>query len=98
LKWLGTTGSVGASFLLERDHEVVAMSNFKVGDHVEWRYEGGVTTGTITRKVTSEITFKGYTRHASEKDPQYIIKSDQSNHEAMHKGAALRPCKKKKVS
>jgi hypothetical protein len=74
------------------------MSQFKVGDQVEWKSEGGLVSGTITRKVTSEITFKGYVRHASEKDPQYIIKSDHSNHEAMHKGTALRPVRKKKVS
>jgi hypothetical protein len=68
---------------------------FKIGDQVEWRADGGLATGTITKKVTSEISFKGYVRHASEKDPQYIIKSAVSNHEAMHKGTALRPVRKK---
>ena len=72
---------------------------FKIGDQVEWKAEGGLSSGTITKKVTSEITFKGYVRHASEKDPQYIIKSSLSNHEAMHRGSALRPVRKKqKVS
>jgi hypothetical protein len=70
---------------------------YKVGDHVEWNYEGGQTTGIITEKVTSEIMFKGYVRHASSKDPQYIIKSDHTNHLAMHKGTALRRVKKQKV-
>jgi hypothetical protein len=74
------------------------MSNeFKVGDHVEWNYEGGTTTGVITEKVTSEVMFKGYIRHASAKDPQFIIKSDSTNHLAMHKGSALRRVKKQKV-
>lgn len=72
------------------------MSNqFKLGDHVEWKGEGGLASGVITEKVTSEIMFKGYIRHASDKDPQYIIKSDVSNHLAMHKGTALRRVKKK---
>ncbi len=63
---------------------------FKVGDHVEWNSEAGRVTGTIIRKVTSEITFKSYTVHASEEEPQYQIKSDKTEHEAMHKGSALR--------
>jgi hypothetical protein len=76
--------------------EGTIMSNeFKLGDHVEWKAEGGITRGVITEKVTSEIMFKGYVRHASDKDPQYIIKGDASNHLAMHKGTALRRVKKK---
>jgi hypothetical protein len=63
---------------------------FKVGDHVEWNSEAGYVTGTITKKVISEITFKGYKVHASEDDPQYLIESDKTDHQAMHKGSALR--------
>jgi Hypervirulence associated proteins TUDOR domain len=39
--------------------------DFKVGDHVEWNSEAGRVRGTIKKKVTSAITFKGYTVHAS---------------------------------
>ncbi|HMB03041.1 MAG TPA: DUF2945 domain-containing protein, partial [Isosphaeraceae bacterium] len=53
--------------------------NFKVGDHVEWNSEAGRVRGTIQEKVTSEITFKGYTVHASEEEPQYLIKSDKTD-------------------
>jgi hypothetical protein len=45
--------------------------------------------GHITRVVTSEIKFKGYTVHASKDDPQYEITSDKTDHIAMHKGQAL---------
>ncbi|MEP6775929.1 MAG: DUF2945 domain-containing protein, partial [Chloroflexota bacterium] len=38
--------------------------------------------------------FKGYTVHASEDEPQYQIKSDKTDHEAMHKGSALHKIKK----
>lgn len=62
---------------------------FKVGDHVEWNSEAGRVRGTITEKVTSEIAFKGHKVHASEKEPQYRIKSDKTDHVAMHKGSAL---------
>lgn len=64
--------------------------DFKVGDHVEWNSEAGRVRGTIQEKVVSEITFKGYTVHASEEEPQYRIKSDKSDHIAMHKGSALK--------
>ena len=63
---------------------------FKRGDHVSWNSEAGRVSGRITRVVTSEIQFKGYTVHASKDGPQYEIKSDKTDHIAMHKGSALR--------
>ncbi len=68
---------------------------FKVGDHVEWNSEAGYVRGTIMKKITSEITFKGYTVHASEEEPQYLIKSDKTDHMAMHKGSALKKIRSK---
>jgi hypothetical protein len=32
--------------------------------------------------------------HASEDVPQYLIKSDKTDHQAMHKGSALKKIKK----
>jgi hypothetical protein len=63
---------------------------FTRGDHVSWNSEAGRVSGRITRVVTSEIQFKGYTVHASKAEPQYEIKSDTTDHIAMHKGSALR--------
>lgn len=63
---------------------------FKRGDHVNWNSEAGRVSGRITRVVTSEIQFKGYTVHASIDEPQYEIASDKTDHIAMHKGSALR--------
>ena len=71
-------------------------TDFKRGDHVEWNSETGRVRGTIQKKVTSEITFKGYKRYASKEEPQYIIKSDQTDHVAIHKRSALKKIKKKK--
>ena len=62
---------------------------FSKGDHVSWNSEAGRVRGKITRVVTSMIKFKGYTVHASEDEPQYEIKSDKTDHVAMHKGSAL---------
>jgi len=68
---------------------------FKVGDHVEWNSEAGRVRGTIKKKVTSEITFKGYTAHASKEQPQYVIKSNTTDHLAMHKGSLLKKLRKR---
>jgi len=71
--------------------------DFKVGDHVEWNSEAGRVRGTIKKKITSEITFKGYKVHASKEEPQYLIKSDKTDHMAMHKGPALKKLKKSTI-
>ena len=63
---------------------------FKVGDHVEWNSEAGHVRGTIKKKVISAIKFKTYTVRASKEEPQYLIKSDTTDHMAMHKGTALK--------
>ena len=63
---------------------------FKVGDHVEWNSEAGRVRGTIKKKVTSALKFKTYTVRASKEEPQYLIKSDKTDHFSMHKGAALK--------
>ena len=63
---------------------------FKVGDHVEWNSEAGHVRGTIKKKVTTAIKFKTYTVRASKEKPQYLIKSDTTDHLAMHKGSALK--------
>ena len=68
----------------------MTTQRFKRGDHVSWNSEAGRVSGRITRVLTSEIKFKGYTVHASKDEPQYEIKSDKTDHIAMHKGSALR--------
>lgn len=59
--------------------------HFKVGDHVRWNSEAGHVSGHITKVHTSDTTYKGHPRHCSEDDPQYEIKSDKTDHVAMHK-------------
>lgn len=69
---------------------------FRVGDHVGWNSEAGHVRGTIKKKITSAITFKSYTVRASKENPQYLIKSDTTDHIAMHKGSALMQLKSKR--
>ena len=67
----------------------MAASRFKPGDHVRWNSEAGEVSGTILRVHTRDFRWKGYTRHCSADEPQYVIRSDRSDHVAVHKGGAL---------
>lgn len=62
---------------------------FKIGDHVGWNSEVGKVSGKIVNIHTENFKHKGYTRHATADDPQYAIKSDKTDHIALHKGSAL---------
>lgn len=63
---------------------------FSVGDRVRWNSEAGQVQGKITKVHTKDVDYKGHTRRCSPDDPQYEIKSDKTDHVAMHKGDALR--------
>jgi hypothetical protein len=63
---------------------------FKVGDHVTWNSEAGRVSGTIIKVHTTDVDYKGHTHHASAAEPQYEIKSDKTDHIALHKGSALK--------
>jgi hypothetical protein len=65
------------------------VKQFAVGDHVRWNSEAGYVEGVIIKKHTRDVEYKGYVHHATESDPQYEIKSDKTDHIAMHKGGAL---------
>jgi hypothetical protein len=69
--------------------EGLMAKKFSVGDHVRWNSEAGYVQGTITKVHTKDVQYKGYTHHCSVDDPQYEIKSDTTDHIAMHKGSAL---------
>jgi Hypervirulence associated proteins TUDOR domain len=69
--------------------EAVARK-FAVGDRVRWNSEAGRVSGKIIKVHTADVDYKGHVHHANPEDPQYEIKSDKTDHTAMHKGAALR--------
>ena len=62
---------------------------FKIGEHVTWNSEAGHVSGTIVKIHIRNFDYKGYTHHASKEDPQYEIKSDKTEHIAVHKTSAL---------
>lgn len=64
-------------------------NKFKIGDHVKWNSEAGHVSGKIIRIHSEDFDYKEYTHHASKEDPQYEIKSDKTDHIAVHKAATL---------
>jgi len=62
---------------------------FKVGDFVTWNSEAGKVSGTIIKVHTRDVNYKGHMHRATREEPQYEIKSNKTDHIAMHKGAAL---------
>ena len=73
-----------------RTSETLMSRAFKIDNRVSWNSEAGRVRGTIVKVHTKDVNYKGYVHHASRDDPQYEIKSDKTDHVAMHKGAALR--------
>ena len=57
---------------------------------MSWNSEAGRVRGTIIRIHIKDLDYEGYIHHASKEDPQYEIKSDKTDHVALHKGRALR--------
>jgi hypothetical protein len=56
----------------------------------ELEFGGRPVRGRILRVRRKDVNFKGYVHHADADDPQYEIKSDRTDHVALHKGRALR--------
>ena len=68
----------------------MTTTTFHIGDHVRWNSEAGRVSGHIVGIYDRDFDWKGYTHHACTEDPQYEIRSDKTEHLAVHKGAALR--------
>ena len=65
------------------------MSEFKKGDHVSWKSHGGEAVGTVEGEITEETDAGGRHVKASKDEPQYLVKSEKSGGEAVHKPGAL---------
>ncbi len=66
------------------------VTRFKVGDPVSWNSEARRFSGKIIRMHVENVNWKGYVHHASPEEPQYAIKSDRTDHIALHKGRVLK--------
>lgn len=63
---------------------------FKKGDQVTWQSHGGTAEGEVLRKITEDGTVGGRQVRASKDDPQYLVRSEKSGGEAVHKPSALK--------
>ena len=72
-----------------RNGVALMEKRFKVGDHVTWNSEAGHVSGKIIKVHTKDVDYKGHMHRASRDEPQYEIKSDTTDHIAMHKGGVL---------
>ena len=62
---------------------------YRKGDEVSWDTSQGNTHGVVEEKRTSEFQFKKQTFKASDDEPYYIVKSENSSETAAHKESAL---------
>ena len=60
------------------------------GDTVEWNSHGSKAVGKVEEKITEDTEAAGRHVRASEDDPQYLVRSEKSGREAVHKPSALR--------
>ena len=65
------------------------MAELEKGDSVTWTSHGGTAEGTVEKKITTETEAGGRKVKASKDEPQYLVKSEKSGGEAVHKPGAL---------
>jgi len=61
---------------------------FHKGDKVSWKSHGGTAEGVVEQEITSDTEAAGRTVRASEEEPQYLVKSEKSGREAVHRPPA----------
>lgn len=66
------------------------MTEPKPGDKVSWNSSQGQIHGTVEKKATGTVHIKGHTAHASKEEPQFVVKSDKTGAEAVHKPEELK--------
>jgi hypothetical protein len=64
--------------------------NLSKGDKVSWKSHGGTAEGEVKKKITSETEAGGRKVKASKDEPQYLVESEKSGGEAVHKPGALK--------
>ena len=65
------------------------MAWFSKGDRVRWKSHGSSAVGEVVREITADTEAAGRTVRATKDDPQYLVRSDKSGGEAVHKPSAL---------
>ncbi len=66
------------------------QKSFSKGDDVEWSSHGNTVEGTVEEEITEDTEAGGRQVRASDDDPQYLVESDKTGKEAVHKPSALK--------
>lgn len=64
-------------------------TEFSKGDKVQWESSQGTIEGVVEKKLTEPADIKKHHVNASKDNPQYLVKSDNTGKEAVHKPEAL---------
>jgi Hypervirulence associated proteins TUDOR domain len=75
---------------VDTEEERANQPGVQEGDRVTWRSHRGKAEGEVLRKITEDTELAGRKVRASKDDPQYLVRSDKSGGEAVHKPSALR--------
>jgi len=73
----------------------MAKHELRKGDKVSWKSHGGTAEGEVEATITEDTSAAGRTVRASEDEPQYLVRSDKSGGDAVHKPSALKKRKPK---
>ncbi|OBK27848.1 hypothetical protein A5634_21930 [Mycobacterium asiaticum] len=68
----------------------MADKEFTAGEEVSWKSHGNNVKGKVEKKITSDTEAAGRTVRASTDEPQYLVRSDKTGKDAVHKPGALR--------
>jgi hypothetical protein len=68
-------------------------TKFKKGDRVEWDSSGGTSQGVVKEIITQPTDFKNHHFEASKQKPEYLVESEKSGKEAIHRAEELRKIK-----
>ncbi|MGK5741800.1 DUF2945 domain-containing protein [Micromonospora sp. URMC 103] len=63
---------------------------FHAGDHVSWASHSGRAYGVVKEKLTDRTHVRGHAVNASEDEPQYRIRNDDSGRDVAHRPEVLR--------
>jgi hypothetical protein len=61
----------------------------KKGDQVTWQSHGQTVPGRVREKITERTEAAGRTVAASPEEPQFLVESDKTGRDAVHKPESL---------
>ncbi|NDK31137.1 hypervirulence associated TUDOR domain-containing protein [Nesterenkonia haasae] len=62
---------------------------FQEGQFVSWKTSQGRTHGKVVSNHAADLSFKGQTFRASDKDPVYVVESEETGARAAHHEGSL---------